>query len=124
LPPLAALLFTLAKEKKEGHRIDMRPEDHNLLDLLKRYEGRKATVDVKASDIALFQYTGGTTGVSKAAMATHQALVANVLQCKAWLGDQKDAMLSLLGVIPLFHVYGMVAVMSFAAVSGYSILLV
>jgi long-chain acyl-CoA synthetase len=123
LPPLAAMLFTLAKEKKEGHRIEKEVEDHALLDLLKRYEGRKPTVDVKPSDTALFQYTGGTTGVSKAAMATHQALVANVLQCQSWLGKTQPGA-SLLAAIPLFHVYGMVAVMCFASLSGYCLLLV
>jgi long-chain acyl-CoA synthetase len=122
LPPLAALLFTLAKEKKEGHRVEKQPEDHNLLDLLKRYQGRKPAVDVKPTDIALFQYTGGTTGVSKAAMATHQALVANVKQCQAWLG-KTEPNASLLAAIPLFHVYGMVAVMCFASVSGFRLLL-
>ncbi len=123
LPPLAALLFTLAKEKKEGHRIEKRPEDHDLLDLLKRYAGRKPNVDVKPTDIALFQYTGGTTGVSKAAMATHQALVANVMQCQSWLG-KTEPNASLLAAIPLFHVYGMVAVMCFASLAGYRLLLV
>jgi long-chain acyl-CoA synthetase len=123
LPPLAAFLFTVAKEKKEGHRIEQRPEDHNLLDLLKRYAGRKPNVEVTPGDAALFQYTGGTTGVSKAAMATHQALVANVLQCQVWLGKTREDA-SLLAAIPLFHVYGMVAVMCFASLAGFTLLLV
>ncbi len=124
LPPLAALLFTLAKEKKDGHRIEKRPEDYALLDLLARHRGRKPTVEVKASDMAIFQYTGGTTGVSKAAMATHQALVCNSLQCQAWLGRFSTEAKACLAAIPLFHVFGMVAVMSFAIAAGASMLLV
>ncbi|MCC7446145.1 MAG: long-chain fatty acid--CoA ligase [Anaerolineae bacterium] len=123
LPPLAAFLFTIAKEKKEGHRVEIQPGDHRFPDLIQRGAGRKPNVEVKATDIAIFQYTGGTTGVPKAAMATHQALVCNVLQCHAWLG-QGDEHASLLTAIPLFHVYGMVAVMSFAAHAAYTLLMV
>lgn len=112
LPGAAKFLFTLAKEKKEGHRIDKRPEDHWLQDILARYAGKSPAVEVSAGDIAIFQYTGGTTGVPKAAMSTHAALVANTLQCRAWLA--RDAQEILLAAIPLFHVFGMVAVMSFA----------
>jgi len=123
LPPLAAFLFTIAKEKKEGHYVEIQPGDHSFPELIKRGAGRKPNVDVKATDVAIFQYTGGTTGVPKAAMATHQALVCNVLQCHAWLG-QGDEHASLLTAIPLFHVYGMVAVMSFAAYAAYTLLMV
>ncbi len=113
LPGLAQFLFTLAKEKKEGHRIEKRREDHWLQDVLVRYAGKKPNVGVTADDLAIFQYTGGTTGVPKAAMSTHAALVANTLQCKAWLA-RPDTQESFLAAIPLFHVFGMVAVMSFA----------
>src|SRR5258708_11965130 len=55
LAPLARTLFTLAKEKKEGHRVTKRPEDHNFQELLKTYAGQRSTVDVKADDLALLQ---------------------------------------------------------------------
>ena len=113
LPALASLLFTLAKEKKEGHAITKQPEDHWLQDVLARYAGKKPQVEVDADDIAIFQYTGGTTGVPKAAMSTHYALVANTLQCRAWL-SREGHQESFLAAIPFFHVFGMVAVMSFA----------
>ncbi|MBN1201420.1 MAG: long-chain fatty acid--CoA ligase [Anaerolineae bacterium] len=113
LPGLARSLFTLAREKKDGHRIQKRPEDHWLQDVLVRYAGRHVDVEVSAGDIAIFQYTGGTTGVPKAAMSTHAALVANTLQCQAWLA-RPDVLEVFLAAIPLFHVFGMVAVMSFA----------
>ncbi|MFP3854910.1 MAG: AMP-binding protein, partial [Anaerolineales bacterium] len=60
-----------------------------------------------------FQYSGGTTGLSKAAVAEHFNLVANTLQIRSWLPGEggKD---SVLMAIPLFHVYGMVAGMSYA----------
>jgi long-chain acyl-CoA synthetase len=113
LPSVASFLFTVAKEKKEGHRIQKRPEDHWLQDVLGRYAGKKPNVDVQADDLAIFQYTGGTTGVPKAAMSTHAALVANTLQCKAWLSREGSEEV-FMAAIPFFHVFGMVAVMSFA----------
>lgn len=113
LPDIARALFTLAKERKEGHRIEKRPEDRWLQDVLVKYAGQQPRVTVNGSDIAIFQYTGGTTGIPKAAMSTHSALVANTLQCQAWLA-RADVQESFLAAIPLFHVFGMVAVMSFA----------
>ena len=113
LPGVASFLFTIAKEKKEGHRIQKRPEDHWLQDMLGRYAGKEPKVDVQADDLAIFQYTGGTTGVPKAAMSTHAALVANTLQCQAWLA-REGAEEVFMAAIPFFHVFGMVAVMSFA----------
>lgn len=113
LPGIARTLFTLAKEKKEGHRIEKRPEDRWLQDVLVAYAGQQPQVTVSGSDIAIFQYTGGTTGIPKAAMSTHSALVANTLQCQAWLA-RADVQENFLAAIPLFHVFGMVAVMSFA----------
>lgn len=127
LPPVAKVLFTLAKEKKDGHRVEsLGAGDVWLQDLLKQYAGRKPNVAVGSSDIALFQYTGGTTGVSKAAVATHANLVANMLQQEACLsvdgipGEQEV----FLGAIPFFHVFGMVAVLSMAVKLGSSVILV
>lgn len=126
LPSVAKLLFTLAKEKKDGHRIELQSGDHWFQDVLTKYAGQKSNVTVNPStDLALFQYTGGTTGVSKAAMATHRALIANTLQMRAWLtsnvpGDQE----MFLGAIPMFHAFGMVAVLNFAIGIGAKIALV
>ena len=126
LPGAAKFLFSLAKEKKGGHRVDIAANDHSFEDVLARHAGKKADVEIDAEkDLAIFQYTGGTTGVSKAAMATHSALVANSLMCKAWLqGDGPGEEEIFLGAIPMFHVFGMVAVMSFAVSMGASIVLV
>jgi long-chain acyl-CoA synthetase len=129
LPPLAQFLFTVAREKKEGHRVEsLASGDLWFQDVLKKYDGKKANVTVTGDDLAIFQYTGGTTGVSKAAMATHSALIANVLQCRAWLlGNESESELSkqlFLGAIPMFHSFGMVAVLSVAMSIGAGIVLV
>ncbi len=130
LPPLARLLFTLAREKKDGHYLEaLQPGDHWLQDLLIKYSGKRANVEVRSTDLAIFQYTGGTTGIPKAAMSTHKALVANTFQCRAWLmGDsaaQSDTSGEVfLGAIPFFHVYGLITVVGFAMALGARILLV
>jgi long-chain acyl-CoA synthetase len=125
LHPLARTLFTVAKEKKDGHRVERKPEDHDFQSLLQQYAGQKANVAVSPSDYALFQYTGGTTGIPKAAMATHAAIVANTLQCKVWLttglpGEKEVFM----GAIPLFHVYGIVSVLNLSVGIGACIVMV
>ncbi len=129
LPPMARLLFSIAREKKDGHFLDaLSTGDHWLQPLLTKYAGRKPNVTVKGSDLAIFQYTGGTTGIPKAAMSTHKALVANTLQCRAFLmGTDKSSTGSnevFLGAIPFFHVYGLLTVVSFAMTLGAKIILV
>lgn len=122
LPGAAKFLFTVAKEKKTGHRVEVQSGDHVFLDVLKKYAGQKSNVEVKSTDQAIFQYTGGTTGIPKAAVATHAALVANSLQEKSWLGKLDDGE-GYMGAIPFFHVFGMVAVLILAMSSGGKIYL-
>lgn len=67
-----------------------------------------------AEDIAVLQYTGGTTGVSKGVMLTHRNIYANVVQTDAFLGIySKTGQERLLNVLPLFHVYGMTVSMNY-----------
>lgn len=74
------------------------------------------TVIVGPDDVALFQYSGGTTGISKGAIALHRNLVANSLQFRQWMVTLADGEEIVLMAIPLFHVYGMVVGMSLAIV--------
>ncbi|GAB4518941.1 MAG: long-chain fatty acid--CoA ligase [Anaerolineae bacterium] len=127
LPTLARILFGIAREKKDGHYVaELKPGDHWFQDVLKRYDGRKVNVNVTPDDLSIFQYTGGTTGVSKAAMATHRALVVNALQQNAFLSvDGSPGQTEVfLGAIPLFHSFGMVSVLSVAMYIGGKIILV
>ena len=123
LPGLAGFLFSVAKEKKEGHRIEKLAQgDVWLQDLLTKYAGQKPNVAVGPDDLCLFQYTGGTTGVAKAAMSMHKGLVANTLQMTAALLPEDNEIF--MGAIPLFHVFGLVAVLSVAVHLGAQIALV
>lgn len=74
-------------------------------------------------DIALLQYTGGTTGLSKGAILTHRNLVANVLQCVSWNPEIQKGRERMLAVLPFFHVYGMTVAMNEAIYLGATIIL-
>jgi long-chain acyl-CoA synthetase len=76
-----------------------------------------------SQEIAVFQYTGGTTGRAKAAMLTHRNLVANALQCRAWFTTQPPGSGVVLAAIPFFHVYGMTVAMNLPLVQGETIVL-
>jgi long-chain acyl-CoA synthetase len=68
----------------------------------------------QADDLALLQYTGGTTGLAKGSMLTHRNLVVNAYQASAWMYKTREGQEKILGVLPFFHVYGMTAVMNLA----------
>ena len=125
LSPLIRVLFTVAKEKKGGHRVDLEDGDIWFQDLIAKYkpEDRKK-IEVKPEDTAIFQYSGGTTGISKGAIAMHKNLVANTMQIMNWMPNLVEGGEVLLMAIPLFHVYGMVAGMSFALGSGTTMVMV
>ncbi len=110
LPPVVRLLFTVAKEKKEGHRVTLQPGDLWMSDLIKQHAAGKPNVAIGPSDPALLLFSGGTTGLPKAALGTHQAIVMTALQLRAYgravLEDWKDI---LTWVMPNFHVYGNMA---------------
>ncbi|MDR6226511.1 long-chain-fatty-acid--CoA ligase [Desmospora profundinema] len=65
-------------------------------------------------EIALLQYTGGTTGLAKGAMLTHRNTIVNVVQCGAWMHKGERGKEKVLGIVPFFHVYGMTVVMNYA----------
>ena len=125
LPGLLRFLFTLTMEKKGGHRVELGEGDYWLQDLLKEYSAAdRPQIEMKPKDDALYQYSGGTTGLSKAAIATHGNLVANTLQIKSWLPSVKEGGETVLMAIPMFHVYGMVAGMSFGIAAAASMVMI
>ena len=125
LAPVKALLFTLLKEKKMGHRVSLAAGDVWMKSLLNKHTAaQRPPIQVGADDIALFQYSGGTTGLSKAAIAHHSCLVANTLQIKCWLHTMRPGQEVTLMAIPLFHVYGMVAGMLLSMAGGATMIMV
>ncbi|HKC12954.1 MAG TPA: AMP-binding protein [Vicinamibacteria bacterium] len=119
LPPTLRVLFTLFKEKKEGHRVALAPGDLWLSSLLREH-ARAAPPAVTAGpeDPALILMSGGTTGTPKGVVCPHRALVITGLQTRAWyeglLREWED---TLLLPLPLFHAFGSVGAQSFAIVA-------
>ena len=92
--------------------------------LLAQHDETPPAVEIKPDDTAIFQYTGGTTGVPKAAMLTHRNLVVNTLQVRNWLSNLEEGKERVMGAIPFFHVYGMTVAMSLAiATAGTLVIL-
>ncbi|WP_409302063.1 long-chain-fatty-acid--CoA ligase [Peribacillus sp. SCS-155] len=79
-------------------------------------------VDIE-NDLALLQYTGGTTGFPKGVMLTHKNLLANTKMSSAWLYKCKRGEEKVLGILPFFHVYGMTAVMVLSVMEANEMIL-
>jgi long-chain acyl-CoA synthetase len=127
LPPAMRILFTLAKERSGGHRVQLGPGDERLQALLSQHTpAQRPTISIGPGDTALFQYTGGTTGVSKGAVGTHRSLVANTLQCRAWLMgvEQPEGGDVTLLALPLFHAYGLIVGMMSSIQAGAVLVLI
>ena len=93
-----------------GMMADIAPQAgvHMLRDLLDQAPATRPDVAIDpAQDAAVFQFTGGTSGLPKAAVLTHRNVVANVTQIRAWVPSMQPAGEKLLLALPAFHVYGM-----------------
>lgn len=124
-PPHLKFLFTLAKEKKEGHRAEVRGESgvYDFQTLL-RNAGTFTPVDVAQGDVAVLGYTGGTTGVPKGAMLTHRNLVAQSAITLSWFLESKVGEDVMMGALPLFHSFGLTCVMNIAVHEAGAMILV
>ncbi|MBN2570336.1 MAG: AMP-binding protein, partial [Deltaproteobacteria bacterium] len=100
---------------------EMPSETIKFRDLLKS-DPNPPAVKVSPNDIAVLQYTGGTTGLPKGAMLTHLNLISNAAQCDEWL-FKKEASNGLVGVLPLFHAFAMTVVMNLTIrIGGFQLL--
>ncbi|WP_448202508.1 long-chain-fatty-acid--CoA ligase [Azospirillum sp. sgz302134] len=87
-------------------------------------DGRPKPVAIDPKeDVAVLQYTGGTTGVPKGAMLTHANLTANAEQCRLWFVGARLGEERMLGVLPFFHVFAMTVVMNFSIRIGAEIVM-
>ncbi len=113
-PGLLKFLFTVAKEKKEGHFQDLSGDAHTywFQDLLAQAPAKPQPVQVGPADTGVLMYTGGTTGISKGAQLTHRNLVANAIQVRWWMFDSKEGQEVMMTALPLFHSYAMTVCMN------------
>jgi len=119
LPFPLNLLYPLKKPKV---KVESRKEVVYWKDVM-RYDVRREKVNINPKeDVAVFQYTGGTTGLPKVVMLTHYNLVANAYQTIEWVVDATSDDV-FLGVLPYFHVYGMTTSMNAPILLGSKIVL-
>ena len=112
--------------KKQGHwPLDIPHEVgiHRFADLARTPPSPALETRASLDDVVVLQYTGGTTGTSKGAMLTNRNLIANAMQVAAWFSAGSHRSEKLLGAIPLFHVYGLTAVMLLSVVAGIEVIL-
>jgi long-chain acyl-CoA synthetase len=122
MPTVKGLLGSLLG-KVPSYKVVMGDKMHLFLDLIKGYPPSPEAVEVDPKkDLALLQYTGGTTGIPKGAMLTHYNLVSNALMCNAWLKAKEREEIQI-NVIPLYHIYGMTVTMNNAIASTGSMVL-
>ncbi|MFN8414093.1 MAG: alpha/beta fold hydrolase [Anaerolineales bacterium] len=84
---------------------------------------RSPMADVQPDDLAVIQFTGGTTGQSKGVMLSHRNLVANALQTRHWLPAAEEGKERFLCVVPFFHSYGMTAALNVPVSLGAALIL-
>jgi long-chain acyl-CoA synthetase len=120
LPGAKSVLFKLFKAKEMAH-----PNKSAVAasivsdDEVRNNDGKFQRVEIDpVNDVAVLQYTGGTTGTPKGAMLTHANVGINAQQSKAWATNLKSGDERVLAALPFFHVFAMTAVMNFALAQG------
>ncbi len=126
LPFVKSLIYPFVQRKQYDIVADVEHGGNNHLfkRVLAEAEPEKLAIDFDfEKDIALLQYTGGTTGFPKGVMLTHKNLIANATMCDAWLYKCGKGEESVLGVLPFFHVYGMTTILILSIMQGYKMIL-
>ncbi|PLR81519.1 long-chain fatty acid--CoA ligase [Bacillus canaveralius] len=126
LPFPKNLVYPFIQKKQYGIVVNVKHEgNHHLLaEILKQPLRPIAEHEFDyEEDLALLQYTGGTTGFPKGVMLTHKNLIANAVMCQAWLYKCKRGEEIVLGILPFFHVYGMTTVLLLSVMQAYKMVL-
>jgi long-chain acyl-CoA synthetase len=125
LPFPKNLLFPLvAKKKSLAADVKSAENVYKWKDVLAKSWPAPPDVGLSFDDVAMYQYTGGTTGVSKGAILTHGNLSKNAQQAAAWFPTLKKGEEIMLGALPFFHVFGLTASMNLAILKGWGNILV
>ncbi len=121
LPFPKNLVYPFIQKKQYGFsvKVEHRGMNHLFPEIMKvaKAEPLENAFDFE-EDIAILQYTGGTTGFPKGVMLTHKNLISNASMCDAWLYKCKKGEETILGILPFFHVYGMTTVLILSVMLG------
>ncbi len=121
LPRVKGFAYRLVKRKEIG-RAPATPGHVYFADFMAR-GGTPAPVPVAPDEVAVLQYTGGTTGIPKAAMLSHANIVANTDAMLVHVGGESESQDRVLGVLPLFHVFALTNVLTFGTLVGAEMIL-
>jgi len=123
LPFPKNILFRLFKRKDIAHGT-RDAQNMNFRDLLQN-DGKPKPVEIDPeNDVAVLQYTGGTTGLPKGASLTHKNLWVNTEQCRLWFDGVEKGKETMVAALPFFHVFAMTAIMNLSTKIGARMLLV
>jgi long-chain acyl-CoA synthetase len=86
-------------------------------------KSEEPAVQVSPGDVAVLQYTSGSTGAPKAATLTHSNIIASVFQSENWMGIESAGNAAVICIIPFFHVFGMSACLLISVLKGYRMIL-
>ena len=102
-------LLASREVRATGMMVDMpsAPDVYNFYELIRRHPAKPPAITYAPDDVQMFQYTGGTTGMPRAAMLTHRNLISNACQIQTWLNKIEVGSEKILGALPFFHIYGM-----------------
>jgi long-chain acyl-CoA synthetase len=97
--------------------------DHHFLALLQKQPTTPLTMDSQASELAVIQYTSGTTGAAKGVMLSHRNLVANTLQTRHWLPEAQEGKERFLCALSFSHIYGLTTTLNLPIALGATLIL-
>ncbi len=125
LPFPKSVLFPLVGKKK-GLKADVKEaaDVFKWKDVIAANQPQTSFPKLDFKDVAMYQYTGGTTGVSKGVMLTHANLSKQVQQCAAWFPGFEDGAETMLGALPFFHIFGISVSMNFGIYKAWGNILV
>ena len=125
LPGAKSVLFKLFKAKEMAHPNKSEVASSIVSDAdVQNNDGKYQRVEIDpVSDVAVLQYTGGTTGTPKGAMLTHANVGINAQQGRAWATNLRPGSERVLAALPFFHVFAMTAVMNFALAQGAELII-
>ncbi|MBP2512365.1 long-chain fatty acid--CoA ligase [Sphingomonas sp. PvP018] len=121
LPTLKSIAYRIFKRAE----IARAPNDarHRSFESLVRAKGAPAPVAVTPDEVAVLQYTGGTTGEPKAAMLSHANLVSNADAMMTFVGGETPEQDRVMGALPLFHVFALTTVLTYSIRAGAQMIL-
>ncbi|AWI13053.1 long-chain-fatty-acid--CoA ligase [Caldibacillus thermoamylovorans] len=127
LPFPKNLVYPFIQKKQYGYsvKVEHKGNDHLFTEIMKHPALQEPIMNINfEEDLAMLQYTGGTTGFPKGVMLTHKNLIANTKMCQAWLYKCREGEEIVLGALPFFHVYGMTTVMILSILQASKMVLI